>query len=120
MFCALVVILVLMLVLIFGVTISAIDIADYNFGLYYALLAIVGMMISCAICVLKPPNCNRNPKWYDRCCLELEVYLATLPVPTNAHRSREPSANLGMLLVVGATFIRNQLIGKLGSDHMGH
>lgn len=75
MFCALVSIIVLLSILIGGVTISAVDIEDYNFGLYYALLAIVGLMIACAVCVVRPPSC-KNPKWYDRCCLRLADYLA--------------------------------------------
>lgn len=88
MFCALVSMIILLSILIGGVTISAVDIEDYNFGLYYALLAIVGLMIACAICVVRPPNC-KNPKWYDRCCLRLADYLA----PDGGKRRRNDHKN---------------------------
>lgn len=97
MFCALVTIVVLFLVLIGGVTISAIDIESYNFGLYYALLAIVGIMIACAICIVKPPSI-KNPKWYDRCCRRMANHFAS------ERRKRADSTNgadRGTLVMLG-------------------
>lgn len=88
MFCALVAIIVLFVILIGGVTISAIDIESYNFGLYYALLAIVGIMIACAICIVKPPSI-KNPIWYDRCCRRMADYFA----PDSRKNSRQSSGN---------------------------
>uniref|UniRef100_A0A915HUM6 Uncharacterized protein n=1 Tax=Romanomermis culicivorax TaxID=13658 RepID=A0A915HUM6_ROMCU len=65
---------ILFMVLIAGLTISMIDINRYNFGLYYALLAIVGIMISCAVCILKPKRI-KNPMWYDKWCKSMALAL---------------------------------------------
>uniref|UniRef100_A0A915K075 Uncharacterized protein n=1 Tax=Romanomermis culicivorax TaxID=13658 RepID=A0A915K075_ROMCU len=89
MFCALVALIILFSVLIVGVTISAIDIEVYNFGLYYALLAIVGIMISCAICIVKPPSI-KNPLWYDNCCRRLASRFEPPRATTTLHET--PSA----------------------------
>lgn len=96
MFCALVAIIVLFMVLIGGVTISAIDIESYNFGLYYALLAIVGIMIACAICIVKPPSI-KNPIWYDRCCRRMASYFA----PERRKRSETSGRERGTLVMLG-------------------
>jgi hypothetical protein len=50
-------------------TVSIIDISRYDFGLYYALLAIVGLTAAIAVCVVRPKRgcCTRDPKWYTRC-----------------------------------------------------
>lgn len=70
MFCALVTIVFLVFVIIFGVTISIIDINKYNFGLHFCLLAIIGIMVSFSVCILKPSSIP-NPRWYEKWCATL-------------------------------------------------
>lgn len=70
MFCACISIIICVSVLICGTTVSIIDISRYDFGLYYALLAIVGLTAAIAVCVVRPRRgcCTRDPQWYTKCC----------------------------------------------------
>ncbi|KAF8366872.1 hypothetical protein PRIPAC_84701 [Pristionchus pacificus] len=77
MFYACMAILVLFSIMCLCVTLAAIDLELYNFGLYIVLLCIVGTMLACALCIANPNACP-NPLWYTRFCLLMhEMY----PVP---------------------------------------
>lgn len=70
MFCACISIIFCVCILICGTTVSLIDISRYDFGLYYALMAIVGLTAAIAVCVVRPRHgcCTRDPQWYTNCC----------------------------------------------------
>ncbi|CAI4226252.1 unnamed protein product [Auanema sp. JU1783] len=47
-----------------GIVLSLIDINRYNFGLYLALLSVVGTTVSVAFWIISPRMCP-NPRWVD-------------------------------------------------------
>lgn len=68
MFYAFLCIVLSLLIVISGISISAVDMNKYNFGLYFALLGLVGLISGAAICVARPESCSKGPKWYRRLC----------------------------------------------------
>ncbi|CAG9538207.1 unnamed protein product [Cercopithifilaria johnstoni] len=68
MFHACIVILILIVIICMCTVLAMIDLENYNFGLYMILLCTVGIMITCAFCIVNRNAC-KNPSWYVKFCL---------------------------------------------------
>lgn len=66
MFYAFIGISISLLIIASGISISIIDIDKYDYGLYFALLGIVGLISGVAVCVAQPDTCSKGPVWYQK------------------------------------------------------
>jgi len=82
-------ILILLVIMIFCITLSIIDLESYNFGLYIVLLCIVGTMLACALCVANPNACQ-NPTWYTNLCMMIQE------INPNQSAVGDPSKSAGL------------------------
>ncbi|KHN85357.1 hypothetical protein Tcan_01879 [Toxocara canis] len=71
-----------------GITIACIDINRFNFGLYVALLSVLGTTVSIAFWIVKPKMCD-NPRCVQRIINHLRTSFSTsFGGPPKGHSSK--------------------------------
>lgn len=117
MFCACIGIIICLLIIIAGAAISSVDVVKYDFGLYYILLAIVALMGSLTLCVIRPAKfCGvSDPRWYTNFCEKIHQALLDAQEKRLAAQLRELElAERGSLISTGPTVTSSK---KPGGRH---